>query len=398
VTPAGRAAGGDRAAPVAAAGDACAGCLRRGYLIGLLAPRIAAAVSGRGRGRLPGGLLALPDDELVRAVCGERSAGREAWRLIDGFDPDAARADLARAGIAATCPHGGAYPPALLALTDPPAALFVAGGIERFAELAQGRVVAVVGTRRPSPYGLEMARHLGRGLAAAGMTVVSGLALGIDAAAHRGALDAAAHRGALDAPGRAIAVLARGPDASYPRTNRDLYARLRQKAAVVSELPPGVPVFRWSFPARNRIMAALAEMTVVVEADDPSGSLITARFAAQIGRTVGAVPGRATARVARGTNGLLRDGANVVLGPEDVLDAVLGVSAAQAAGGVRDVPVLSPELARVLEAVESCDGVEAIGRRAGLSPGDLRGALARLELLRLIRRDGLGGYERAAAP
>ena len=162
-----------------------------------------------------------------------------------------------------------------------------------------------------------MAYELGRGLGAAGVTVVSGLALGIDAAAHRGCLDAG---------GPAIGVLAGGPDVPYPRSNAGLYERLRRDGIVVSELPPGVRPFRWTFPARNRIMAGLSAATVVVEAADPSGladheRLRRSRWAGPWRRC----PGRATARLAAGANRLLKDGALVVTSAEDVLDELFGV-------------------------------------------------------------------------
>ena len=150
------------------------------------------------------------------------------------------------------------------------------------------------------------------------MPVVSGLALGIDATAHRGCLDGG---------GAAFAVLACGPDVAYPRRHRRLHERIRENGLVLSELPPGTPPFRWSFPARNRIMAALSRLTVVVEAADPSGSLITADFARDLGRSVAAVPGRVTSKVARGTNGLLKDGAVPITSTEDVLDELFGVGA-----------------------------------------------------------------------
>ena len=175
--------------------------------------------------------------------------------------------------------------------------------------------MAIVGTRNPSPYGREVAHSLGRGLGAAGVPVVSGLALGIDATAHRGCLAGG---------GLPVAVLACGPDVAYPRRHRALHRDVCARGAVLSELPPGVQPFRWSFPARNRIMAGLARMTVVVEAADPSGSLITSDFARDLGRSVAAVPGHVTARMARGTNGLLRDGAVPVTGPADVLDELFG--------------------------------------------------------------------------
>src|SRR5690606_14505608 len=134
--------------------------------------------------------------------------------------------------------------------------------IDRLCALTEGHAVTIVGARRGTPYGLEMAEALGRGLAAAGLTVVSGLALGIDAAAHRGACAAPA--------GGALAVIGCGPEHCYPPSNRDVYAAVLARGCVLSEFPPGTPIFRWSFPARNRIMAALADLTIVVEAASPS--------------------------------------------------------------------------------------------------------------------------------
>ena len=250
--------------------------------------------------------------------------------------------------------------------------------------------MAIVGTRDPSPYGTEVARSLGRGLGAAGVPVVSGLALGIDATAHRGCLDGG---------GAAFAVLACGPDVAYPRRHRRLHERIRENGLVLSELPPGTPPFRWSFPARNRIMAALSRLTVVVEAADPSGSLITADFARDLGRSVAAVPGRVTSKVARGTNGLLKDGAVPITSTEDVLDELFGV-------GARYPPAPShslrepedPGLRHVLAAAERLDSVASIAKAAGLSTAQTRAALARLEADGYLVRRSLDGWERALGP
>lgn len=367
---------------------ACDPCLRRGWLVGHLAPRLAAALgehAGPSRVRRPG-LLALSDQDLIEATC-RASLRAEARAFLDRFDAREARDRLVVAGVEAACRHDPTYPPALGDLGDAPAVLFVAGGVDRLERLAGGPVVTIVGTRRPSPYGCEVARSLGRGLSAAGVTVASGLALGIDAAAHRGAVDGG---------GRVVAVLARGPEAAYPRSNARLYERVRALGCVVSELPPGVPVHRWAFPARNRIMAALGSVTVVVEADDPSGSLITSRFAEDLGRTVAAVPGRITTGVARGTNRLLRDGARVVLGPGDLLDEVFGPGGAPEPAVPRPVP-LAPPLGDVLAAIEGAVELSTIAERTGLGPAAVRAALGRLELLGLVRREGLG-FERTATP
>ena len=362
--------------------DTCDPCLRRAFLIARLAPRIAGLLD-RPRARVAG-LLALSEADLLEAV-----AGPHAERLLEELDGLALcdeRERLADMGIAAFCRHSHAYPPLLLELDDAPAVLFALGRLETLEALRHEPEVAIVGTRNPSPYGREVAYSLGRGLGTAGVPVVSGLALGIDATAHRGCL--AGH-------GVPVAVLACGPDVVYPRRHRRLHERVRETGLVLSELPPGTQPFRWSFPARNRIMAGLARLTVVVEAADPSGSLITTDFARDLGRSVAAVPGRVTSRVAQGTNGLLRDGAVPITGAEDVLDELFGA-------GMRSLPTREaahsepddPRLARVLEAAERLGSVGAIATAVKLESGETRAALGRLEAEGwLVRRD-LGGWER----
>jgi DNA processing protein len=236
--------------------------------------------------------------------------------------------------------------------------------------------VALVGARRGSAEGLEMARALGRGLAAAGVVVVSGMAMGIDAAAHRGALEAG---------GPTIAVLACGPEIPYPRHEERLHRELLRTQSVISELPPGTTPRRWCFPARNRIIAALAQLTVVVEAAARSGSLITAEFAIALGRDVGVVPGRAGSPATRGGNSLLREGAAVVLEPEDVLDLVLGTDRPVAE---RPDPAdgLPEGLARVLTDVRRGHGSVAALVREGHGAQEAMMALGELELLGLVRR------------
>ena len=372
---------------------ACDDCLRLSLLVGHLAPSIAGRLGSRDR--RTAGLLALAPDELIAAVAGPDPA--PARRFLRDLDLGAARRDLPRSGVEAVCRHERPYPRRLLELPDPPSVLYAVGGRARLEELAAGPVVTVVGARRASGYALEVAYALGRGLGAAGLVVVSGLALGVDAAAHRGTVDGG---------GRGIAVLAGGADRPYPRANRRVYERLREASSVISELPPGRAALRWSFPARNRIMAGLADMTVVVEAASSSGSMITAALAADLGREVGAVPGRVTARMAEGSNQLLRDGASVVRDAADVLDALFG------AGGGPDLPAgdpgaltgpeanpppdLEPPLRAVLDGVEAGHETDRIGREAGLSAGEVRTALGRLELMGLIVRTGIGSYGRVA--
>ena len=303
---------------------------------------------GRSAGRASG-LLALPEEELIAAAGG---TGKQAVRgRLARFDAAAERAQLAERGCVRGVPSlrprtRRSWPSCRIR----PPRCSASAAPRRWPRSAEGPAVAIVGTRRPSPYGTEVAYALGRGLGAAGVTVVSGLALGIDATAHRGCLDGS---------GSAVAVLACGPERAYPRRHRRLHEQVAERGLVFSELPPGTQAQRWSFPARNRIMAGLARLTVVVEAADPSGSLITADFARDLGRTVAAVPGRVTARMAAGTNGLLRDGAVPVTSTEDVLDELFGVGHAPgAAAGPGPAPPVDAALRDVLDAVEAGAGVD----------------------------------------
>ena len=364
--------------------DACDACLRRAFLIAHLAPRIAGLLGGGER--RAAGLLALPEEELLAAAAGRRV--EQALAFLDALDAGEERERLEAGAHTALCAHAAAYPPPLHDLADPPAVLFAAGRAATLERVRDEPTVTIVGTRRASPYGTEVAYALGRGLGAAGVPVVSGLALGIDGTAHRGCLDGG---------GVPVAVVASGPDVVYPRRHRNLRERVCREGIVLSELPPGTEPFRWSFPARNRIMAGLARMTLVVEAADPSGSLITAEFAKDLGRCVAAVPGRVTSTVARGSNNLLKDGATPISGTEDVLDELFGV-------GVRTAPDTTgapagpddPLLSAVLEATGAQGSVEAIAEAAGLTVAQTRAALGRLELDgHLVRRD-LGGWERVA--
>jgi DNA processing protein len=210
------------------------------------------------------------------------------------------------------------YPLPLLDLSLPPPVLVVAGEIPP-PLLGAGLGVSMVGSRRADAYALEVAERFARQLAAAGLPVVSGFARGVDAAAHRGA---------LDGDGRTVAVLGCGVDVGYPRGHGKLFRRIADGGgAVVSEFPCGTEPRPWHFPIRNRLIAALTLGTVVVRAAERSGSLITARHAADLGREVLAVPGPVFDRLSAGTNRLLSDGAGVAASARDVLDVLLGPSA-----------------------------------------------------------------------
>lgn len=366
-------------APGAAEHTACRECLSRTWLIARLAGSIEIARHQRRRLRE---ILALPDERLLAAVAGVRAGPIE--EELECLDVDTLREAVERARLEAVCRHEPAYPARLRDLTDAPAVLFVAGGLGRLNKFVGGdledgpRAVSVVGTRRASPDGLEVAASLGRGLAAAGVTVVSGMALGVDSAAHAGAVVTS---------GRTVAVLAGGADVPYPPTKARLYDRILERGCVVSELPPGFVAMRWCFPARNRVIAALGGMTVVVEAARRSGSLITAEIAIDLGREVGAVPGPVTAWRSAGTNALLRDGATVIRDAADTLDAAVGIERHEAS-----LLHLDPRLRDLLGAV--ADGRDTLAALVDApdNVGPTLAALTELELLGHLRRAAGGRY------
>jgi DNA processing protein len=361
--------------------SACDRCLRRTALIARLAPHVE---RGRRHRRKLSEMLSLPDERLIEALAGEQRAAIAGEHAR--FDPAPARARHEAAAMHADCRHDRRYPPRMLEAGDAPAVLHVAGDLERLAVLADrdAPAVAIVGARRAGIDGLEVARGLGRGLAAAGVTVVSGMALGIDAAAHAGALDVG---------GPTITVLASGADVAYPASKRGLHRELVRSQAAISEMPPGFQPFRWCFPARNRTIAGLSSMTIVVEATERSGSLITADLAQELGRAVGAVPGPVTLTRCTGSNALLRDGAHVIRDAQDALDEVLGVGVATALARRRPEE-LEPPLRLLLRRVE--DGRDTISSLAS-TPAAAQGAivgLAELERLGFVRRGPGGHYVR----
>ncbi|MGB2710065.1 MAG: DNA-processing protein DprA [Conexibacter sp.] len=324
-------------------------------------------------------MLALDDHALIAALAGGERA--RVLREYEDFDAAAARAVCAEHGVVAVCSCDVRYPVALRDLPDFPAVVFVYGEVARFERMLGRDTVAIVGARRGSAYGLEQARGLGRGLAATGLTVVSGMALGIDAAAHAGA---------LEARGPTVAVLAGGPERAYPASKRELHRRIAAHGCVVSEMPPRTAVRRWCFPARNRLIAAFARATVVVEAGDRSGSLITATLAADLGREVAAVPGLVTSPLAAGTNSLIADGAQLVRGPHDVLELLFGTAAPAApAPAPRSLPA---DLRELLERVG--DGRDTVAALVadGLPVDAVLAGLAQLELRGHLRRAVGGRY------
>ena len=352
---------------------ACDPCRRRTWLLEALAGHLDTA-----RSRIDA-LLALPDDELIEAVGGEdRDALRGAAQQLD---PVALGERCGDAGLEAICRCHPVYPASLRELPAPPAMLHVVGGLERLTELAGEEPVAIVGARRASAYGLQVGRSLSAELAAAGVTVVSGMALGIDAVAHQGALDGG---------GGTVAVLPGGADRPYPAAHRRLHARIRERGVIVSELGPGVVPRRWMFPARNRIIAALSALTVVVQARSGSGALLTAGWAGRLGRSIGAVPGPITSPLSAGPHALLAAGAQLIGGAQDVLDSLYGAGAVPAPARRR--AALDPQLTALLDAIADGEEAAVACARAGLDADGGLAALASLELAGMVRRGAGGRY------
>ncbi|MDQ6751738.1 MAG: DNA-processing protein DprA [Actinomycetota bacterium] len=355
----------------------CGACLRRTWLVSALAAHIE-QLGGRIDDQRA--LFALDDLKLVDALTRPGKRRLQVRQGYETFQPAGARRRCRAAGLTALCRHDARYPRPLLEMADAPAVLHVAGSLAPL-DLDAAPAVAIVGARRASGYGLEVARSLGRGLATAGLTVISGMALGIDAAAHEGA---------LEAQGSTIAVLAGAAEIPYPASKRSLHARVRRNGAVISELPPGFRARRWCFPARNRVIAGLARLTVVVEAAERSGALITTKVAGDLGRDVGAVPGRITSPLATGPNALIGDGAALISGAQKALDVACGVGMRVADPG--RTPSLAPRLRRVLLAVASGTDTPAALVASGVSPADAVAGLGELELHGLLRRSLDGRY------
>lgn len=353
---------------------ACIECLRRSWLLDAIAPYIEKTYRVEGHETLFD-LLALPSEKLV-----ERLAPQVAVHLLartEAFTERKLHQELAAAECWATCRHCETYPTGLRESDRAPWALIGRGDRELLKGLAPIDAVALLGSSRSTAYGREVARELGRELAAAGVLVATGLGFGIEGCALRGAIDS----------GRAAAVLACGPDTAHPAAHRSLWRRICEEAIVVSELRPGASAWTWTYAARDRIIAGLADMTIFVEAANGAGSLRAADLAVEFGRDVGAVPGPVTSRASQGTNALLAGGACLVRDAQDILDAQLGP------GQSLRPPPVAPELRGVLEAVQggetTCDGIAA---STGLSASEAIGALARLELLGYIERSPLGAY------
>ena len=274
-----------------------------------------------------------------------------------------------------------AYPANLREIASPPARLYVRGALREDDTLA----IAIVGSRDATPYGLAVAERLAADLAARGVTVVSGLARGIDSAAHRGALRVG---------GRTIAVLGSGVDVIYPPENGRLAREIEASGAIVSQFAPGARPLAGYFPARNRVIAGLSLGVVVVEAAEKSGSLITAGLAGELGREVMAVPGPLTSPQSVGAHRLIQDGAALIQGWEDVVDQlplrwrdhVRAVSAVPQDPG-QPAPEAHTETGRLLREIgDEPIGIDCIIERSGIAPGRASALLVTLEVEGRIRQ------------
>jgi DNA processing protein len=277
------------------------------------------------------------------------------------------------AGIAIIIADDAAYPAALKNTPDPPLFLYVKG------DLHQGDGIAIVGTRKPTHYGLTVTLRISYELASAGLTIVSGLARGIDTQAHRGA---------LAAKGRTIAVLGCGIDVAYPPENKGLMEDISRYGAVVTENPLGTQPESGYFPARNRIISGLSRGTVIVEAAEDSGSLITAKYAQEQGRKLFAVPGNIGSVNSRGTNSLIRQGAVLVESTQDILqDLNIQTVGNKPAGADRDLPSLTREEEPVFRQVTNePKHIDILMKESGTTPARISGALVTLELKGLVKQ------------
>jgi DNA processing protein len=340
----------------------------------------------RFRGKM-GDIFSASFEELA-AIGGVSSAAAKHivhWR--DHFDVEQEQRLLAVVNGRFLIQKDKNYPPLLREIYDTPIGLYAKGELD----LSHGRCVAIVGTRKATLYGLKLAHNFARELAALGFTIVSGMALGIDSAAHEGA---------LAAEGKTVAVLGSGLDIIYPRENKRLYAQIAEKGMLLSEFRMGRNADRMTFPIRNRVIAGMCSHVVVVESDDGGGSIITANVANEYGRTVMAVPGRVDQKSSRGCHSLIRQGATLVSSMEHILEE-LGITCQQNLNF--NTPQTFESQEEVLaDPVERCivDFLKAKGEASldemsdalAIAVHHLISRLQLLELRQLLRCDGHGNY------
>lgn len=357
----------------------CQECTRRRWLLGALSTRLDFCALDPARFW---GLLKLTDSDLIDAVGGRhRDALHTAyaqWRPVKMES---------REQMESLCRHHRTYPSKLCDNPFAPRALSVRGGLERLSGAFDETIVAIVGTPRATDYGMEIARDLGRGLAACGVTVASGFCDGIAAAVHKGS---------LEAKGATLTVMAGGLDRCSPARRRTLYHRIIADGCAISETPADLRPRYWGALARARTLALCAQLVIVVEAEQRPSELACASIAQTLRKPVAAIPGRLSSPASSGTNSLLMNGAQLIRGPQDALDLLYGV-------GTREVPEpvieIEPRLRDVLDRVGSGQDTMAKLTAQGSGSDGIALALIELELQGLLIRGDGGRYvRRAAAP
>jgi DNA protecting protein DprA len=352
----------------------CQQCARRAWLLAELSVRLDFEALEQSRFW---SILELGDLELIDAVAGRRRAELHSAYAAWQPPPSVNRQPHA------VCHHDGAYPRSLRKDRLAPRALEVRGGIERLTDILDKNVVAIVGTRGASDYGMEVARELARGLAASGITVASDVAEGISSAVHAGA---------LEADGATLAVMTGSVERCTPAWCAQLYRRILEHGCSIAEPRTGTRARRWWQYAGARTLALIAQLVIVVEATEQPWELACANVALSRARHLAAVPGRISSPASRGTNSLLMSGARLVRGPQDALDVLCGVGVHELACDSAEQVELQPPLAMVLERVSGGDDTVAKLTAGGTPSGELSIALAELELRGLLLRGDGGRY------
>jgi DNA processing protein len=368
----------------------CPQCARRAWLLAKLNVRL--DFKTRDLARL-WALLALPDAELIEAIGGRRRV--ELHAAYAAWEPSPAQ-EQADWDVQMICRHHMAYPATLREHALAPSTLAVRGGLERFTGLLQEEVVAIVGTRRASDYGMETARSLARELAACGLTVASGLAEGIPSAVHSGA---------LEAKGATLTVMANGVDRCSPAWCRPLYRRVIDSGCSISEIqdpgphpPSNLRPHGWWQAARIRTLALIAELVIVVEAGEHPWEMACSHVATTHRKAVAAVPGRVSSPASMGTNSLLMSGARLVRNTQDALDVLYGVGARAASNSGGESAALAPRLAKMLARVGCGEDTMAKLTTTGSDSDEIAVALAELEMQGLLVRGDGGRYVPSTDP
>ena len=319
-----------------------------------------------------------PLDALMEAGLSQKVA-ENVLKVRKTIDLDQWMDQIHRKGIQVILREEAGYPPRLREIDQPPPVLYVRGTLE----VEDAWTVAIVGTRRVTVYGRQIAEEISTYLASNGVTVVSGLARGVDAIAHSGALKAG---------GRTLAVLGSGVDRIYPPEHTSLAEKIIQQGALISDYAPGTPPDGVNFPPRNRIISGLSQAVVVVEAGETSGALITAKFAADQGREVFAVPGTILAPQSKGTNRLIQDGAHPLLKPEDLLELLQIDHVQQMSATRKMIPADETEATLLGLLTSEPIHVDEIRARAGLPIEKVSATLTLMELKGLVRQVGHMNY------